>query len=125
MGDRIVIEMDLGETSEIKTMRGRSRSYDRQFRDNKRKENRSMSNSRSRSGSRASTNRDRIRCFECRESDHFARDCPTTQADREVEQIEQMFNMDEDQALLQMPLIDTEQVRQSINTTEARENLNL
>ena len=31
----------------------------------------SLSNSRSRSGSRASTNRDRIRCFECREYDHF------------------------------------------------------
>ena len=48
-----------------------------------------------------------------------------TQADREVEQIQQMFNMDEDQTLLQMPLIDTDQVRQNINTTEARENLNL
>ena len=31
------------------------------------------SNSRSRSGSRASTNRDRIRCYKCREYDHFAR----------------------------------------------------
>ena len=46
------------------------------------------------------------------------RDCLTTQADREVEQ---MFNMDEEQT----PLIDTDQVRQSINTTEAREHLNL
>ena len=33
--------------------------------------NRSTSNSRSRSGSRASTNRDRIRCYKCREYDHF------------------------------------------------------
>ena len=40
------------------------------------------SNSRSRSGSRAVTNRDRIRCFECREYDHFARDCLATQANR-------------------------------------------
>ena len=38
-----------------------------------------MSNSRLRSGSRASTNRDRIRCFECREYDHFMRKCPTRQ----------------------------------------------
>ena len=53
------------------------------------------------------------------------RDCPITQADREVEQIQQIFNMDEDQTLLQMPLIDADQVRQSVNTTEARENLNL
>ena len=125
MGDKIIIEMDSGETLEIKTMRGRSRLYDRQFRDNNRRDNRSISNSRSRSGSRASTNRDRIRCFECREYDHFARDCPTTQADREVEQIQQMFNREEDQTLLQMLLIDTDQVRQSVNTTEVRENLNL
>ena len=48
-----------------------------------------------------------------------------TQADREVEQIQQMFNMDEEQTLLQMPLIDTNQVRQSVNTIEAREHLNL
>ena len=48
------------------------------------------------------TNRDRIRCFECQEYDHFTRDCPTTQANREVEQIQQMFNMEEDQTLLQM-----------------------
>ena len=32
-------------------------------------------------------NRNRVRCFECREYDHFTRDCPTTQVHREVEQI--------------------------------------
>ena len=32
--------------------------------------------SNSRSGSRTSTNRDSIRCFRCREYDHFAIDCP-------------------------------------------------
>ena len=47
------------------------------------------------------------------------------QVDREVEQIQQMFNMDKDQTLLKMPLIDVYQVRQSISPTEARENLNL
>ena len=30
----------------------------------------------SRLGSRTSTNRDRIRCFKCREYDHFANECP-------------------------------------------------
>ena len=50
--------------------RNRSRSLDRQ--DQSRRRDRSMSNGRSRSGSRASTNRDRIRCFECREYNHFA-----------------------------------------------------
>ena len=43
---------------------------------------RSSSNSRLRSGSRASTNRDRIRCYNCREYDHFARDCPTSREER-------------------------------------------
>ena len=100
-------------------LRGSSRSYDRQFREDNRRDNKSISNSRSRSGSRVSTNRDRIRCFVCREYYNFTRDCTTTQADREVEQIQQMFNMDEEQTLLQMTLIDTDQVRQSINTTEA------
>ena len=71
-----------------------------------------------------STNRDRIRCFECLEYDHFARDCPTMQANREVEQIQQMFNMGKDQTLLQMPLIDIDQFKQSICPTEARKNLN-
>ena len=31
---------------------------------------------RGRSPSRTSTNRDRIRCFKCREYDHFANECP-------------------------------------------------
>ena len=44
----------------------------------------SMSNSRLRSGSTASTNRDRIRCYKCREYNHFARDCPTSREEREI-----------------------------------------
>ena len=36
-----------------------------------------------------------------------------------------MFNMDEDQTLLQMPLMDVDQVRQSVSPAEARDNLNL
>ena len=46
----------------------RSREKDR--------ERRSRSPSSSRLGSRTSTNRDRIRCFKCREYDHFANECP-------------------------------------------------
>ena len=55
--------------------RNRSRSLDRQ--DRNRRRDMSVSNGRSRSESRASMNRDRIRCFECREYDHFARECLT------------------------------------------------
>ena len=65
-----------------------------------------MSNSRSRSGSRANTNRDRIRCVEYREYDHFARECPTKQEKREIEQIQQMFNLDDEQTQTQTLLMD-------------------
>ena len=34
------------------------------------------SSSRSRSNLRISTNRDRVRCFKCREYDHFVNECP-------------------------------------------------
>ena len=47
---------------------------------------RSESSSRSQSNSRVSTNRDRVRCFKCREYDHFANECPnlvTDESDRE------------------------------------------
>ena len=84
-----------------------------------------MSNSRLRLGSRASMNRDRIRCFKCREYGHFARECPTRQESRETEQIQQMFNMDKDQTILQTPLMDTEEEGMTIAPTETRNNLNL
>ena len=54
------------------------------------------------------TNRDRIRYFECREYNHFGRDCPTRQVSREAEHLQQMFNMDEVQTILQTPLMDTD-----------------
>ena len=83
--------------------RARSRSRDRSFsrnNNNNRRNDRHISNSRSRSGSRASTNRDRIRCYKCREYYHFAKDCPTSKEEREIEQIQQMFNLDEEQTSL-------------------------
>ena len=36
----------------------------------------SESSSRSRLNSRASTNRDSVQCFKCREYDHFVNECP-------------------------------------------------
>ena len=55
--------------------RNRRRSLDRQ--DRSRQRDRSVSNSKSRSGSRICMNRDRNRCFQCREYDHFVRECST------------------------------------------------
>ena len=67
---------------------------------------RSVSNSRSRSGSRASTNRDRIRCYNCREYDHFARDCHTYREERYLDQLQKMLNLEEEQ---QTYLLNSEQ----------------
>ena len=36
-----------------------------------------------------------------------------------------MFNMDEDETILQIPLMDTEEDKMTITLTEARDNLNL
>ena len=56
---------------------------------------RSSSNDRSRSGSRASKNRDRIRCYVCREYNHFVRDCLNSREERELEQLQHILNMEE------------------------------
>ena len=74
--------------------RNRNRSRERTFVGNYRRD-RSSSNDRSRSRSRASTNRDRIRCYMCREYDHFARDCPSSREERNLEQLQHMLNMEE------------------------------
>ena len=41
--------------------------------------------SRSRSNSRVSTNRDQVRCYRCREYDHFVAECLNIPTDEELE----------------------------------------
>ena len=65
--------------------RDRNRSRERTFVGNYRRD-RSSGSDRSRSGSRTSTNRERIRCYACREYDHFARDGPNSREERDLEQ---------------------------------------
>ena len=60
---------------------------------------RSTSQSRSRSGSRASIKRDRIQYYKCREYDHFARDCPTSREEKEIEKLLQMLNLGNEQLI--------------------------
>ena len=83
-----------------------------------------MSNGRSRSGLRTSTNRDRSRGFECRECYHFVRECLTRQEKREIEQVQQIFNLDNEQTSLQTTLMDTDD-EETIILTENRDGLNL
>ena len=35
-----------------------------------------------------------IRCYNCREYDHFTRDCPISREERDLEQLQQMLNME-------------------------------
>ena len=71
--------------------RGRDRSRERTFsRSYSNNRDRSSSGSRSRSGSCTSTNRDRIRCYNCIEYDHFVRDFPNSREERDLEQLQQM-----------------------------------
>ena len=74
--------------------RSRERSFSGNYGDNR---TRNTSSSRSRSGSRASTNRDRIRCLNCREYDHFARDCPNSREERDIDHLQQMLSLEEEE----------------------------
>ena len=42
-----------------------------------------------------------------------------------IEQIQQMFNLDNDQTTLQTPLMDTDDDKMTITLTETRDGLNL
>ena len=85
--------------------RGRSRSRERQYSGNFRRNNRSSS--RSRSGSRASTNRDRSKCYKCRKYDQFAHNCPVSQVEKQSEKIQQMHNVNKEQIALKVLATDT------------------
>ena len=49
----------------------------------------------------------------------------TRQESRQTEQMQQMFNMDEVQTILQTSLMDTDEVELTVTAMEARDNLNL
>ena len=95
MADKI-IEKIAGMKGIVVTIGDRSRSRERTLtRSYGNNRDRSSSNNRSRSGSRSSTNRDRIRCYACRGYDHFARDCPNSREEINLEQLQHMLNMEE------------------------------
>ena len=89
--DRIIEVVDPGEISEETADRVVEKGTE--MKDYRR--DRSCSNDRSRSGSRASMNRDRIRCYACREYDHFVSNCPNSRKERDLEQLQHMLNIEE------------------------------
>ena len=75
---------------------------------------------------RASTNRDRIRCFKCREYNHFAKDCLNSDTEKEKsEQIQQMYNLEEQKTALKVLAPDTYDDLIRTNSDEAMNHLNL
>ena len=42
-------------------------------------------------------NINRIRCYKCREYNHFVKDCPTSREEKEIEQLQQMLNLGDEQ----------------------------
>ena len=115
-------------------IRGHLRSYQhprrqnsREYRGNYRNKNYSRDRDRSRSGSKGSTHRDQIRCYKCREYDHFTKHCPILKEEREIEQIQQLFNLDKEQTSLKTLTRDTYDSLNKINSIEniRQEHLNL
>ena len=86
--------------------RSRGRSFSRNYNDESR--NRSTSSGRSRSGSKASTNRDRIQRYKCREYDNFTRNCPTSKEEREIQQLQQILNLGDEQTLPKSTMTNTQ-----------------
>ena len=128
--NKILAEVTLEEIQEImvdKTSyrndtydRSRNRSRERSFSGNYGNNiTRCTSNSRARSGSRASTNRDRILCYKCREYDHFTRDCPTSREEREIEQLQQMLNLGDEQTSLATPMSNTQDDFSRVSSEES------
>ena len=61
-------------------------------------------------------NQDRIRCYKCRVYSHFGKDCPTSNIERKIEQIQQMFNLDEEHTSLKALATDTYDSLNKINS---------
>ena len=45
---------------------------------------------------------DRIGCFKCREYNHFAKECPNLQTEKEPEKVQQVYTFDEEQTTLKL-----------------------
>ena len=100
MVDKTVEEnIEIAVEMTVMTEAGRGLERGHFFRNYDNNRTRSTSQSRSRSGSRASTNRDRIHCYKCREYDHFTKKCPTSREEKEIKQLQQMLKLGNEQLI--------------------------
>ena len=68
---------------------------------------------RNRSNSRVTTNRDRIRCYQCREYDHFPNECPNAVTD-------DSDGYESDRVALQLMTVEAE-IHDNFDTTRQKE----
>ena len=65
-----------------------------------------------------------MRCFKCREYDHFTKDCPNSETERESEQIQQMYYL-EKKSVLKVLATDTYDDLIGTNSDNTIDHLNL
>ena len=63
-------------------------------------------------------NRDRIRCYECRKYDHFTKDHPTPREEKELEQLQQMLNPEDEETSLKSLVTNTQDNISRVNSEE-------
>ena len=61
---------------------------------------------------------DRIRSYKCREYDYFTKDCPTSREEKEIEQLQQMLDLDDEQTSLTSLVANTQDNFSRVNSEE-------
>ena len=62
--------------------------------------------------------RDRIRYYKCREYDHFTKNCPTSREEKEIEQLQQMLNLEDEQTSLKSLVTNTQDNFSRVNSED-------
>ena len=57
-------------------------------------------------------------CYKCRDYDHFTKDCPTSREEKEIEQLQQMLNLEDEQTSLKSLVTNTQDNFSRVNSEE-------